>query len=86
LKYVQESSAREFIIGTEEGFIYTLQKHCPDKVFHLARSEFMCQDMKMIDLEVLAKALERREHQIEVPEEIRIRAVQSLQRMLAIAP
>jgi quinolinate synthase len=86
LKYVQESSAREFIIGTEEGFIYTLQKYCPDKVFHLARSEFMCQDMKMIDLEVLAKALERREHQIEVPEEIRIRAVQSLQRMLAIAP
>ena len=86
LKYVQESSAREFIIGTEEGFFHTLQKHCPDKVFHLARSEFMCQDMKKINLEILAKALERREHQIEVPEEIRSRAVQSLQRMLAIAP
>jgi quinolinate synthase len=86
LKFVQESSAREFIIGTEEGFFHTLQKHCPDKVFHLARSEFLCQDMKKIDLETLAQALERQEHPIEVPEEIRSRAVQSLQRMLAIAP
>jgi quinolinate synthase len=86
LKYVQESPAREFIIGTEEGFFHTLQKHCPDKVFHLARTEFLCEDMKKINLEILAQALKNREHQIEVPEDIRKRAVQSLQRMLAIAP
>lgn len=86
LKYVQESSAREFIIGTEEGFFHTLQKHCPDKVFHLARTEFLCEDMKKINLEILAQALVRQEHQIEVPEDVRQRAAQSLQRMLAIAP
>lgn len=86
LKYVQESSAREFIIGTEEGFFHTLQKHCPDKVFHLARTEFLCEDMKKINLEILADALKHRKYQVEVPEEIRSRAVQSLQRMLAIAP
>mgnify|MGYP000876619827 FL=1 len=86
LKYVQESPAREFIIGTEEGFLHTLKKHCPDKVFHLARTEFLCEDMKKINLEILAQALERQEHQIEVPEDIRQRAEQALKRMLAIAP
>lgn len=86
LKYVQASEAREFIIGTEAGFFHTLQTNCPDKIFHLARTEFWCEDMKKINLEILARSLERREHQIEVPEEIRSRAVVSLQRMLAIAP
>lgn len=86
LKYVQDSSAREFIIGTEEGFFHTLQKHCPDKTFHLARTEFRCEDMKKISLDVLARSLERMEHQISVPEDIRSRAVLALDRMLAVAP
>lgn len=86
LKYVQDSPGTEFIIGTEEGFFHTLQRHCPDKVFHMARAEFRCEDMKKIDLQILARSLERMEHQIEVPEDIRSRAVLSLERMLAIQP
>lgn len=84
LKYVMESNEEEFIIGTEEGFLYTLEKHCPNKKFYLARQNFLCEDMKYISLEKLAKSMELREHQIEVEEEIRLRAYLALDRMLGV--
>lgn len=84
LNYVKTSSEKEFIIGTEEGFIYTLQKNCPDKVFHLARQQFRCEDMKLTTLEKLATSLEQQKYQIEVPEDIRQKAYLTLERMLKI--
>ena len=84
LNYVKNSPDKEFIIGTEEGFIYTLQKNCPDKVFHLARQQFRCEDMKLTTLEKLATSLEQLQHQIEVPEDIRQKAYLTLERMLKI--
>jgi quinolinate synthase len=86
LKYVKTSSANEFIIGTEEGFLHTLKTNCPDKKFHLARSGFRCDDMKYITLEKLASTLKNIEFKVEVDDEIRKRASKSLQRMLSIAP
>ncbi|MBP8820163.1 MAG: quinolinate synthase NadA [Syntrophomonadaceae bacterium] len=84
LNYVKNSPDKEFIIGTEEGFIYTLQKNCPDKVFHLARQQFRCEDMKLTTLEKLAASLEQLQYQIEVPEDIRQKAYLTLERMLSI--
>lgn len=84
LNYVKNSPDKEFIIGTEEGFIYTLQKNCPDKVFHLARQQFRCEDMKLTTLEKLAASLEQLQYQIEVPEDIRQKAYLTLERMLKI--
>jgi quinolinate synthase len=84
LNYVKTSSEKEFIIGTEEGFIYTLQKNCPDKVFHLARQQFRCEDMKLTTLEKLATSLEQQKYQIQVPKDIRQKAYLTLERMLKI--
>lgn len=84
LNYVKNSPNKEFIIGTEAGFLYTLNKNCPDKTLYLARPEFTCQDMKETTLEKLAIALEKMEYQIEVPEDIRKKAYLSLERMLKI--
>ncbi len=84
LNYVKTSPEKEFIIGTEEGFIYTLQKNCPDKVFHLARQQFRCEDMKLTTLERLASSLEQLQYQIEVPGDIRQKAYLTLERMLKI--
>jgi len=86
LQYVKSSPDKEFIIGTEEGFVYTLQKNFPEKTFYLARPEFRCYDMKYLDLEKLANALDRMEHQVEISEEIRRRAYGALQNMLSIMP
>ncbi|SHG44296.1 quinolinate synthetase [Thermosyntropha lipolytica DSM 11003] len=84
LKYVQESPKKEFIIGTEAGFLYTLHRHCPDKKFYLARPEFTCADMKLITLEKLALALEKLQYEVVVPEDIREKAYQALEKMIAI--
>ncbi|MGI5911242.1 MAG: quinolinate synthase NadA [Syntrophomonadaceae bacterium] len=85
LNYVKSSMDREFIIGTEEGFLYTLQKNCPDKIFYLARQEFRCHDMKLTSLEKLAESLKYLENKIEVDENIRQKAYQTLDRMISIS-
>ncbi len=84
LQYVKDSPASEFIIGTEEGFIYTLEKNCPGKTFYLARSNFSCQDMKKISLDKLASSLETLQYQIEVEESISSKARIALERMLSV--
>lgn len=84
LKYIQESPARDFIVGTEEGFLYTLEKNTSGKHFHLARTDFICQDMKYITLEKLAKSMDEEKELVEIPAEIRERAYQSLDRMLQL--
>lgn len=84
LKYVQNSQAKEFIIGTEEGFLHTLKQNCPDKVFYLPRSEFSCPDMKYITLDKLAAALDHMTFEVEVPPEVSERAFNALDRMLAL--
>jgi len=84
IKYIGSRPDPEFIIGTEEGLLYKLQKDYPEKRFYLARNDFRCSDMKAITLPVLASAMEKLEHQVEVAENIRIKAYQALQRMLNI--
>ena len=84
LEFVRSSNEAEFIIGTEEGFLYTLQKNCPGKKLYLARESFRCPDMKYITLEKLASSLEKMEQQVEVPLEISRRARRSLERMIEI--
>ncbi len=84
LAYVKNTPEEEFIIGTEEGFLYTLQKNCPDKKFYLAKSNFRCPDMKYITLEKLLISLQDKYYQYEVREDIRLKAKLALERMLAI--
>ncbi|NLY53953.1 MAG: quinolinate synthase NadA [Firmicutes bacterium] len=84
LKFVRESDAKEFIIGTEGGILHLMQKQNPDKRFYLASPDLICPNMKANTLEKTVRALETMEPKIAVPEEIRRKAVQALDRMLAI--
>lgn len=84
LNYVHSSPQTEFIIGTEEGLLYRLRKNNPGKTFFSARTDFSCRDMKYIDLPLLAQALEKLEHKIEVEDEIRRRAWGALEKMLGL--
>lgn len=84
LQYIKASSAQEFIVGTEEGFLHSLRRSCPDKTFYLARSNFVCEDMKKIGLEELAQSMENLTEQIEIVEDVRLKAFRSLQNMLEI--
>jgi len=85
LKYVQESEAKEFIVGTEVGLLHQLQKQNPDKVFLPLTPGLICPDMKKISsLDVVLESLESLEYEVSIPEPVRRRALEAVQRMVAI--
>ena len=84
LRYVKASPRREFIIGTEEGLLHGLHKQNPEKSFYLVTKNQVCADMKKTTLETVAQTMERQENMVTVPEEIRLRAKQAVDRMLAL--
>ena len=84
VSFVKGSSAREFIIGTEEGMLHPLRKYFPDKKFFLASPSMVCPNMKKTRLEDVYISLLNMQPEIKVPEEIRIPAREALERMLAI--
>lgn len=85
LKYVQNSPSNSFIIGTEQGMLYPLQKACPDKAFYPAAEHMVCPNMKLTTLDSIKYALEDMEPQIKVENEVRDRARRALTRMLELA-
>lgn len=82
--YARESGAQEFIIGTETGMLYMLQRENPDKKFYPASELMTCPNMRLNTLEHVVEAMEDRKHVITVDENIRERARKCLDRMLAI--
>jgi len=84
LRFCKKSNHREFIIGTEEGMLHRLKKESPSKQFYVASNEMFCSNMKRIRLESILRAMEKMEHVIKVPENIRIPAKRALDKMLEI--
>ena len=90
LNYAIKSDAREFIVVTEGGIIHQMQKSCPDKIFHPAQNNDHCNCaecpyMRLNSLEKIAACLENEAPEIFVPEEVRVRALIPLQRMLELS-
>jgi len=83
-KFAKESSAKEFIIGTEIGMLHRLRKENPDKTFYPASELAICPNMKKINLEKVRWSLQDMKNEIKVPEEIRLKAKSSVDRMLAV--
>jgi len=83
-KYASESDATEFIIGTETGVLPRMREVNPGKTFYAASEEMVCPNMKMTTLEDVLSVLETEENEVDVPAEIREKAVKALERMLAV--
>lgn len=84
LRFARQSDAREFIVGTEVGLLHRLRKENPDKVFYPLRKDMICPNMKKTTLEKVLWALKEMKNEVKVPEDIRVRAVTALDRMLKI--
>jgi quinolinate synthase len=84
IMYAKNSPAREFIIGTECGLIHTLLKAAPGKKYYCATEFAYCPSMKMVNLEKMLASLDRMQHIVTVPEYVRARAKEALDRMLAV--
>ncbi|MCP4632183.1 MAG: quinolinate synthase NadA [candidate division Zixibacteria bacterium] len=84
LKVPGEVDAKEFIIATEIGMLHPLRKAHPDRIFYPASELADCPNMKLNSLEKLLWVLEDMQPEITVPDEIRIRALKSIERMVSI--
>lgn len=84
IKIAKESENTSFIVGTEIGLLYPLQKANPDKTFYPASIAMECVDMKKITLADIADSLENLTGEVKVPEDIRVPALKSVQRMIEL--
>ncbi|HET6765102.1 MAG TPA: quinolinate synthase NadA [Longimicrobiaceae bacterium] len=75
----------ELIIGTERGLIDRLQQRFPLKTLVPLSGAAICGNMKVNTLAKLAWCLDHRQHEVEIPEEIRVKAELSLRRMLDLS-
>jgi quinolinate synthase len=86
LKYAKNSSAKRFIIATETGIIHALKKQNSEAEFIAASDRAVCPNMKRITMEKIVWSLEDMQYKITVPEKIRLKAKESLDRMLEALP
>lgn len=87
LKYVVSSEKGEFIVATEAGILHQMKKQAPGKVLIPAPPNHACACnecpfMKLNTLEKVYLALRDESPEIRVPEELRVRALAPLERML----
>ena len=91
LKYANTSDKKQFIVATEAGILHQMQKENPEKLFIPAPPEDStcacneCFYMKMNTLDKLYLCLKLEKPEIFVDEEIRIKAVKPIERMLEIS-
>ncbi len=85
IKYARESPAQEFIVCTEDGVAFELHAKNGNKKFYFPSPCPQCADMKLNTLEKIYDALLREEGEVQVSEEMRIRALVPLDKMLEMA-
>jgi quinolinate synthase len=86
--YVGASPAPEFIVMTESGINFSLERVAPGKRFHYVANENCncseCPYMRLNTMEKLRDSLQNLEPRVELPDEIMQRALIPIERMLAV--
>lgn len=91
LDFARTDDAQEFIVVTESGILFEMQRRCPDKTFLPAPAEDAecrcneCHFMKLNTLEKIHKALLNESPEITVDEQLARRAVKPIERMLELS-
>lgn len=85
INYASQVPEKDIIIGTEEGVLHSLRKQNPEKNFCLLSRRLICHNMKKTSLEDVYNSLMYMQHEVEVDEDIRLRACSSLEKMLRIS-
>jgi quinolinate synthase len=83
-KYVKESNARTFIVGTEEGLLHRLRKENPNKTFVMAYEGAICPNMKLTTIDRLYASLKEEKYVVKVPVATANKARAALERMFEI--
>ena len=83
-RFARDTAAVDIIVGTEIGILHRLRKENPDKRFIHASEQAVCPRMKLITLESVLLSLQEMAPEIKVPQEIRLKAKSSVDRMLEV--
>jgi len=83
-KFAGESDSREFIVATEIGMVYRLQKDNPNKKFYPATKLAVCPNMKKINLEKILWCLQDNKGKIIIPQVIAQKAKSAIEKMIVI--
>ena len=92
LNYVTEFDAEEFIVATEQQIIHQMIKSAPEKTFIAAPGAdgtcdcANCPFMALNSLEKLYLAMANEAPRIEMPDDLREKALAPLQKMLDLSP
>ncbi|EOU1139878.1 quinolinate synthase NadA [Clostridium perfringens] len=81
INFVNNSSNKKFIIITEEGVLHQLRKNGEEKEFYIPYGKMVCRNMKMTTLKDLYESLLKMENKIEIDEDLRLKAYNSLKNM-----
>ena len=80
-----KSDAKEFIICTESGVLYELQKRNPEKKFYFTETTPTCRNMKKVTLEKVLHVLKTGKNEVFVDDKLREESKKPLERMLELA-
>ena len=80
INYATECEDKEFILATEEGVLHQLKKKNPDKKFYFPEV-MVCPNMKKTSLQDVYDALDGKKEEVILDEEIRKKALTSLENM-----
>lgn len=91
LDFARNDEATEFIVVTESGILFEMQRKCPEKKFIPAPPEETgcqcnnCEYMKLNTLEKVLKCLQEEKPAIEVDAEVAAKAIRPIERMLELS-
>lgn len=91
LEYAKNDKAQEFIVVTESGILFEMQRQCPDKNFIPAPADDLecacnqCEYMKLNTLQKVYESLRDLKPEITVDPETAEKAVKSINRMLELS-
>lgn len=85
MKHAKTSDAKQFVVATETGILYRMQKENPDKEFVPIKQDAVCKYMKKITLEKVYNSLAHNVYEVKVPKDVADKARLAIDRMLAIS-
>jgi quinolinate synthase len=85
MNHARASTAKQFVVATETGILYRMQKENPDKEFIPIKRDALCKYMKKISLEKVYNSLAQDVYEVKVPKRTADKARLAIDRMLAIS-
>jgi quinolinate synthase len=85
MSHARASTAKQFIVATETGILYRMQKENPNKEFIPVKRDALCKYMKKITMEKVYNSLAQEIYEVKVPKDTAEKARLAIDQMLAIS-